>query len=372
MGARMEKKKIIFIPNHFQYSDGTSCALIGLVNNLDLNIFDITIKPIYICDFNLKSKLKKEIKLEKTFGFYFKGLNRLVKKIPISFLYKKIINKKYDIEIAFQCDLPTILVGASLNDKAVHVEWMHGYDLWPKQYKIADKVVCVSKYCEEKTRKEMNGNVNVTHCYNLVDDSYVLKQAQNTISQKEDYSKVTKPLFVTVGRLSPEKGYVRLVKIMKELSDEGFSFSLVIIGGGSEENRIREEIRINNMQDKISMTGAKKNPHNITSQADCFICSSFSEGYSTACTEAAILGIPIITTNVPGGKEIIDDCECGILTELDDESLKEGIREVIVNPIILDTWKKTLSITRHKFGLESRKQELKVLFDEFYDLTKKV
>ena len=116
---------------------------------------------------------------------------------------------------------------------------------------------------------------------------------------------------------------------------------------------------------------AKKNPHNITSQADCFICSSFSEGYSTACTEAAILGIPIITTNVPGGKEIIDDCECGILTELDDESLKKGIREVLLNPSILDKWKKTLSITRHKFGLENRKKEMKVLFDEFYQLAEK-
>ena len=83
----------------------------------------------------------------------------------------------------------------------------------------------------------MNGNVNVTHCYNLVDDSYVLKQAQNKISQEEDYSKIKKPLFVTVGRLSPEKGYIRLIKIMKELSNEGLSFSLVIIGNGPEEKK---------------------------------------------------------------------------------------------------------------------------------------
>ena len=158
---------------------------------------------------------------------------------------------------------------------------------------------------------------------------------------------------------------------MKELSNEGLSFSLVIIGNGPEEKKIKEEIKKNNLQDYIFMTGAKKNPHNITSQADCFICSSFNEGYSTACTEAAILGIPIITTNVPGGKEIIDDCECGILTELDDESLKKGIREVLLNPSILDKWKKTLSITRHKFGLENRKKEMKVLFDEFYQLAEK-
>ena len=367
----MEKKKIIFIPNHFQYSDGTTRALIGIVNNLDLSKFDITIKPIYRCDFNLKSELKSEIKLEKVFGFYFKGFNKIIKKIPLRYLYKKIINKRYDIEIAFQCDLPTMLVGASLNDKAVHAEWMHCYDLWPKQYKIADKVVCVSKYCEEKTREEMNGNVNVTHCYNLVDENNVIKCSNLPITQKENFSRTTKPLFVTVGRLSPEKGYVRLIKIMKQLSDEGFSFSLVIIGGGPEEEKIRNEIRSNNMQDKIFLTGAKKNPHNITIQADCFICSSFNEGYSTACTEAAILGIPIITTNVPGGKEIIDDCECGILTELDDESLKNGIKKVLENPTVLDSWKNTLNSTKKKFGLECRKQEMNNLFFELYQMAEK-
>ena len=81
------------------------------------------------------------------------------------------------------------------------------------------------------------------------------------------------------------------------------------------------------------------------------------------------MGIPIITTNVPGGKEIIDDCECGILTELDDESLKKGIREVLCNPSILDAWEKTLSTTKHKFGLENRKKEMCILFDEFYQLS---
>ena len=40
-------------------------------------------------------------------------------------------------------------------------------------------------------------------------------------------------------------------------------------------------------------------------------------------TEAAILGIPIITTSVSGGEEIINDCECGILTGMDNESLKK-------------------------------------------------
>lgn len=365
----MEKKKVVFINNHFQYSDGTVRALINLVNNLDPETFEITIKALYRCDFNLAKELHSNIKLEKCFGFYFQGFNRIVNLISPKYWYKKFIKEKYDIEVAFQCDLPTKMIGASLNNKAVHVEWMHGYGLCEEQYRNADKVVCVSKYNADRCRSEMNNEVNVTYCYNLNDDKIIIQMANEPLVPDLNFSSKKRPLFVTVGRLSPEKGYVRLVNIFKEIRDEGFDFSLVIVGGGDEESAIKTAIKENNMEDVVFMTGKRNNPHNITKQADCFICSSYSEGYSTACTEAAILGIPIISTSVPGGAEIINDCQCGLLTEIDDDSLLNGIRSVLQNPETLNQWKKTLSLTKETFSLKNRVKELNALFDSFYILT---
>lgn len=91
----------------------------------------------------------------------------------------------------------------------------------------------------------------------------------------------------------------------------------------------------NKLTDVVILLGAKKNPHKYTRMADAFICSSLSEGYSTACTEAAVLGIPIITTDVSGGAEIIEEAECGVLTGIDDESLKNAIRTVLDDPQLL-------------------------------------
>lgn len=365
----MEKKKLVFINNHFQYSDGTVRALINLVNNLDPEKFEITIKALYRCDFDLAKELHSNIKLEKCFGFYFQGFNRIVNLFSPKHWYKKFIKEKYDIEIAFQCDLPTKIVGASLNERAVHVEWMHGYGLCEEPYRKADKVVCVSKYNAERCLKEMNNEVNVTYCYNLNDDKIIFQKACEPIVPALDFSSKKKPLFVTVGRLSPEKGYVRLVKIFKILRDEGYDFSLVIIGDGEEKSAIESVIKKNNMTDEIFMTGALNNPHNVTKQADCFICSSYSEGYSTACTEAAILGIPIISTSVPGGAEIINDCRCGLLTDIDDNSLLNGIRRVLQNLEIIEQWKSTLSFTKETFSLKNRVKELNALFDSFYILS---
>lgn len=365
----MAKKKILFLTNHFQYSDGTASALIGLVNNLNPEKFDITVKPLFRCDKKRASELNSNIKLEKCFGFYFRGFNRLVKKLfsPVV-LYKRFVDSKYDIEVAFQRDLPTIIVGASKNERAVHVEWMHGYDLWPEQYIKADQVVCVSKHNEERTRREMNGNVNVTCCYNLMDDKLNCEKAKENVSNL-DFSELDNPVFVTVGRMSPEKGYVRLVKICKDLFNKGYNFTLLIVGGGEGEIELRSLIDELGVGNRVIMTGAQNNPHKYTAHADCFICSSFSEGYSTACTEAAILGVPVITTNVPGGKEIIETCGCGLLTETDDESLKSGMEQVLNKPKLLKEWKTVMAETKRHFSLEERKDSMNDLFDTFIEMS---
>lgn len=365
----MEKKKIVFINNNFMHSDGTVTALIGMVNNMDLEKFDVTIKGLFYFHKDLLEQVKPGIKVEPCFGFYFRGFKRIVKLLPARFWYKRFIKEEYDIEVAYQCDLPTYMIGASTNTKAIHIEWMHCYENYPRQYLLADRVVCVSRCNEERCREENKGKVNVTHLYNLVDDNKIKLLSEVPVDKNLDFTNLKKPLFVSVGRLSPEKGYVRLVKIMKDLKDEGYFFSLVIIGGGPDEKTIRKTIIECKLDDSVFLIGSRNNPHNVTVQGDCFVCSSFSEGYSTACTEAAILGLPIITTSVPGGKEIIEDCGCGKLTELDDESLKAGIRMVLEKTELLSEWKEIMKINKRHFWLENRKKQMNDFFDEIYKLS---
>lgn len=359
------KKKIVFLINHLQYSDGVAKVLMDLCNNLDCSKFEITVMPLYKCDSDFIKGFPDNICIKKAFGFYFKGMSKLVSKIPVKYLYHKLINKQYDIEVAFQCGLATRLVCNSQNPKAVHVAWMHGYLNYPNDYSKLDRVVCVSKYNADKCKQECKGNVNVTYCYNLSDDELIKKLGTEDaeIIQK-------KPFIISVGRFSSEKGYVRLVNIMSNLRDEGYDFGMMLIGDGPEMEKIQIAIKSNHLENNIWLTGSQTNPHKFTSKADAFICSSFSEGYSTACTEAAILGVPIITTEVPGAREIINDCECGVVSDIDDESLKKTIRIILDNPDVIKTWKKKLSDTSYKFGMEYRKQGITLLFNEFYNLKK--
>ena len=361
----MPKKKIVFINNNFQKSDGTVATLIQLCNNLDSSKFDITIVPLYNCDSSLISSLSPSIKVKKAFGFYFKGFNRLVRLIPASFLYRKFIGSDFDIEIGFQCDNPTRIVGYKKKKSKVQACWMHGYAVYPKFFRNCDKIVCVSRSNAEKCKEQLKDSDNVDYLYNLLDDKDIVakSQADYLIPHREG------PLFVTVGRLSPEKGFDRLIQILYDLRQEGYIFRLMIIGGGPQEKSLSKLISKLSMQDSIYLMGKLDNPHCITRQADLFICSSLSEGYNTACCEAAILNVPVLTTSVSGAQELIDDCHCGLICGLDNQSLKDSIRFVLDHPSVIDDWKQVLEITKANFYLNNRIHKVNAIFDDFYRLS---
>lgn len=355
-------KKIIFVLAHLQYSDGVAKVLCDICNALPSDKFDITVKSLYRYDRDFIKHFNKNVKTSSLFGLYFRGLDKIISKIPAKLLYKAVVREKYDIEIGFQYGRPTELIAASTNDKAAHIAWMHTYDnglVLLDSYKKMDKVICVSKCNAERLSEETNGMINAEYLYNLVDDTKLNQQKIDSCGmEKQDF-----PLFVSVGRHSAEKGYGRLIKILADAKEKGKKFECWLIGDGPEHERLKLMIQERGLEDCIKLLGAQKNPHKYTNKGDVFICSSFSEGYSTACTEAAILGIPIITTDVSGGREIIEEAECGLLTKKDDSSLSEAINYILDNPEAISKWKEKATITAEKFSLKARKKRMIEFFE---------
>ena len=355
------KKRIVFVLNNLQYADGVAKVLVELCNFLDENLFDITIIPIYRCDPDFIKLLKPTIHIQKTLGFYFRGLDKIVNALPIHFLYQKIVGGNYDIEVAFQYGLATRMIANSTNRNAIHYAWMHGYDeglTLRNEYPKFDKVFCVSKFNEERLRKESNGTVNVECCYNIIDESKILEASKEKISEVSS----RKPVFVAVGRQTPEKGFLRLVDVVNRLKKDGYDFTLWLIGDGVEHQQLVDKVNSEQLEDTVKLLGIQSNPHKYTSKADVFICSSFSEGYSTACAEAILQGIPVISTAVSGAQEIINDSQCGIVCQLDDNSLYEALKYVLDNPEIIHEWKKILEKTKLKFGSAERGKRASGIF----------
>ena len=150
------------------------------------------------------------------------------------------------------------------------------------------------------------------------------------------------------------KGYDRLVRICAKLRDMGYDFSVAVLGKGEEEENIKKLISENSLDERIKLFGFQENPHKFIKNSDIFVCSSYAEGYSTAVSEAVILGVPVITTECSGMREIFGGEDCGIICENSDEALLEAMKKVLDEPSLLEFYKEGEKKRAESFSMASR------------------
>lgn len=103
-------------------------------------------------------------------------------------------------------------------------------------------------------------------------------------------------VFVTVGRLSPEKNHARLVEAFAQVHEEQPATRLVIIGGGKLEFELEDLVRSMGLESAVTLTGQVDNPYAIMAESHCFVLSSDYEGQPMVILEARLLGLPVVTT----------------------------------------------------------------------------
>lgn len=171
-----------------------------------------------------------------------------------------------------------------------------------KYYNRFDGIICQSVYMQQDL---------VTHFHIDVDKTTVIHNAVQEIMLPAIQEDKQVYKFITVGRLSEEKGIERLIHAVGLLS---VHFKYFIIGDGDKRNFLQKLIEELQLQDKVFLSGEKKEPFSGMEDADLFLMGSYYEGFPNAVLEAGAHGIPVIAFNAPGGiGEIIIENENGIL-----------------------------------------------------------
>jgi len=151
---------------------------------------------------------------------------------------------------------------------------------------------------------------------------------------KEDARKeigISGRVILSIGRLVPWKGFRMLIKIMPELLRKNPFYRLVIIGSGPEKKGLENMIKNMNLQKKVYLIDKmeREKIKIFFSSADVFVLNTFYEGFSHLIIEAMALGVPVITTNVCGNPEIVEQGENGFLVKFnDDHNLVEAINTI--------------------------------------------
>lgn len=126
--------------------------------------------------------------------------------------------------------------------------------------------------------------------------------------------------FLYLGRIMREKGIEELFTAVRRLYDENCNFVLDIVGFYDDKYKDQYIEQVEQLQKEgIAMFhGFQENSNPYYAAADCIVLPSYHEGMSNVLLEAAATGRPLITSNIPGCREAVDDGKNGFLIQAKD------------------------------------------------------
>ena len=368
-------KKILFaIPT--LGGGGAERVLVNLVNSLDKSKYEITVFALFDGGVN-KQYLNSNIRYKSFFKKLFRGNIHLLKLFSSNLLYKLLIKDEFDIAISYLEGPTTRIISGcpftrtklinwvhtEINDKKMLLQSYRSYSELIRSYKKFNRTVFVSmtaKIAFDKSFPDINTNKEVI--YNTVDYSKIISIANETISDLEiDNDKIN---LVSVGRYTHQKGYERLLMIIKELADQKKNVHLYLIGKGELEDEYIKIIKEQNLERYVTLVGYKTNPYKYVKSCDLFVCSSYSEGFSTAVTESLIVGTPVVTTLCSGMEELLGyNNEYGIITDNNDDALYEGIKSLVEDLDLLKKYREKATVRGNQLCNENNAIKVENLLD---------
>jgi glycosyltransferase involved in cell wall biosynthesis len=227
-------------------------------------------------------------------------------------------------------------------------------------YKKADAIICVSEGVAGDLSKIIGSPDKIKTIYNFIDINKIKK-----ISLESTESKILEicPFVIAVGRLVKAKDYPTLIEAFSIVCKKQ-NVNLVIIGGGVEENNLKELVKKNGVSDKILFLGTKENPYKYMKSSELLVSSSVREGFLNVLVEAMACGIPVISTDCQSGpNEIIQNGENGILVPIKDKKiLAAAILELLENKNLRRKFSEAGKKAAEKFSLENGIKNYEKLF----------
>ncbi|NDV60228.1 glycosyltransferase [Bacteroides sp. 519] len=372
------KKEIAIVVNGL-YGGGAERVLQVFLANFDRQKYDITVinhkeedilYDFYPRDINYKSILKntekEEFKIVQLWNRIYNKVNVFVYENFSPRIYRLLyLRKKFDVEIAFIEGYATRIVSGGRSQKKI--AWVHiDLKLYPwtdiafrskeeqkKSYASFNKVVSVSQSVK-KSVEELFPCKSVV-IYNPIDSEEIRRTSTCFTVEREQ-----KPLlFVSVGRLVPQKGYDRLIPIIGKLVAGGANLRLWIVGEGTERKHLEVLIRKWKLEQVVKLWGYQSNPYPYIKAADWFVLSSRYEGYGLVVAESLILETPVISVNCAEMEHLLGkNNNWGMIVDNEEDALHDEMKKIVENKELTTEYTARAKKGSNRFLLQKQLDEI--------------
>jgi len=141
------------------------------------------------------------------------------------------------------------------------------------------------------------------------------------------------PIIAMIARLDGIKDHVTLLAAFENVVRAKPGAKLWVVGEGDRRESLERYALEHRLEASVRFLGVRRDVGELLGQVDLFAFSTTpAEGFGIAMAEAMALGLPIVATDVPACREVLDGGSCGLLVPPGDEkALAAGILELLDN-----------------------------------------
>ncbi|KIL49365.1 glycosyltransferase [Jeotgalibacillus soli] len=377
------KKKIVFMIINMNVG-GTEKALLNMIAEIPKDKYEITILMLEKYGGFLNS-IPEEVHLEYVEGY--KQIKELLNKPPkamalkllrkgnilksltlsivhltskltknraifYNYLLRNIpdFKNEYDVAVAYAGPMDFISYFVIHKIKAKKkIQWIHfdvtkiGFDkgFAAKLYDRFDNIYVVSEEAKKKLISQVPTIKEKTDVLlNIVSPNEIHSKSQKGKGFIDQFNGLR---ILTVGRLAAEKGQDLAIQVLNRLIKKGHKVKWYCLGEGSYRKEYENLIAAHNLEKEFILLGSDPNPYTYMDQCDIYVQPSRYEGYCITLLEAKFLKKPIVTTDVNGAREQILDGENGLIVDINENEIFNGVDKLIIDNNLRVKFKQNLS-----------------------------
>ena len=366
-------KKRIFISMHYLELGGAEAALIGMLQAMDYDRYDVDLflhshqgemMPFVPKGVNLLPEIKEYSMIEKPIlEALCGGCFRIVlARLKAKWLFRRYLKREGLKESAASFQY----VGNVVTPVLPSLEYLGEYDLaisFLNPHNIVrDKVKAKKKVCwihTDYTRIDVNAELElpvwdsydnvmsispdvtknflqvfpslkgkIVEMENILSAEFLRKRAEEFDASAEFVGDGVKIL--SVGRFCEAKNYDNVPDICHRIRNKGINLRWFLIGYG-DDSLIRQRIQEVGMEEHVIILGKRSNPYPYIKACDIYAQPSRYEGKSVTVREAQILCKPVVVTDYPTAKSQIKHGIDGVIVPMDNENCAKGMADYIFN-----------------------------------------